>query len=159
MDGKTLVSVILFTVGFGSLIAYADSSDIDRVICNGNETCMQEMKLGKISERIISTKEDLGMAAKSLSLMNRYDGVWPKNEESRDWYEIQMQFVCATNEKTRRIFPEMKQELEILHSSRHPGISYRASLKLQEIQYDEDITFFSTETPCNKATELCHKFL
>lgn len=159
MSRKDIFMLVLLIIGFGSLIAYADISDLDRIICNGNETCLQEMKLGKINEEIDSTKQDLQMATESLGYMNHYDGIWPRTEESRNWYQAQKEFVCSTNEKIRHLIPQIKHELETLHSSTHPGISNRASLKLQEMQTDDSIQFFLTEIPCSKAKELCQKFL
>lgn len=147
--------VFLFT----SMIARAYDK-VDIAICNGDESCLQLMKLGKIDEEIKSAREDLKMASQSLSYMHQYSGMWPNTEETRDWYQTQREFVCTTNNRMRQeIIPQIIRELNSMHDSRNSRISNQANLKIQEIQHDNDISFFTTEVPCNKATELCQKFL
>lgn len=158
MDLKTFTCVILFVAGFGSLIAYADNNDVDRLICNGDQVCMQEMQLGKIDERLESARADLQMADKALGQMIHYDGIWPKTEESRDWYQGKRGLVCSTNRKTKREIPVVERDLKTLHFSNHAGISNRAKLKLEDIQTDPVIKFFLTDTPCQRAEQACKHF-
>ncbi len=155
---QTDMLIVIPLIAFGSLIAYADSSELDRVICNGDETCLQDMQLGKINERIENTRIDLQMANQDLEYMIRYDGVWGTTDESRDWYQGKRGIVCSTNRKVQREIPQAEKDLGILHLSSHPGIANRANLKLRDIQSDPVIKLFLTETPCQRAKETCKHF-
>ncbi|MFA6296783.1 MAG: hypothetical protein WC663_05490 [Patescibacteria group bacterium] len=159
---ETIGTVIILCVVFllSTFITKARADEVDIAICNGDKICLQLMELGKIDEKIEKVREDLKLARQSLGLMSQYTGMWKNTEESRDWFQVQREFVCATNERMRQnTIPKIIQDLNSLHESSNPDISHQANLKMLGMQHDHDIIFFLTETPCAKATEYCRKFL